>query len=198
MDVETAAGLVIAKINERQSDDHLLVAIDGRSGAGKSTLANLLAEKAGAVVVLGDDFYSGGSDEKWQKYSSEERAAAAIDWKRLRDVLELLLAGKPASWHPLAFEPGKGWTGWKSEFVTLKPARIIVLDGAYSSRPELANMIDLTVLVESPEDVRRKRLLAREGAAFMKGWHQIWDAAEDYYFSQVRPRSTFELVIQLE
>jgi uridine kinase len=198
MDLETAADRVITRINECQSDDRLLVAIDGRSGAGKTTLANLVAEGVGGVVVLGDDFYSGGTDEKWRGHSPEAKVAEVIDWKRLRrDVLESLLRGKPASWHPLAFTPGVGWTGWKDELITLQPARIVILDGAYSSRPELADILDLSVLVEAPEEVRSERLLAREGAAFMQSWHEIWDAAEDYYFSQVRPLSSFDVVVSL-
>jgi uridine kinase len=199
MDLETAADRVIAKINERLSaDDFLLVAIDGRSGAGKSTLANLVAEKVSGAVILGDDFYSGGGDEKWRKYSPETKVAEVIDWKRLRrEAMDPLLGGKPASWHPLAFEPGVGWTGWKDEFITLHPARIIILDGAYSTHPELADLIDLSVLVEAPGQVRRQRQLAREGPAFMQSWHEIWDAAEDYYFSQVRPPSSFDVVVSL-
>jgi uridine kinase len=198
MDLDSAANSVIAKINERLNDGRLLVAIDGRSGSGKTTLANLIAEKTGGVVVLGDDFYSGGGDDKWQKYSPEAKVAEVIDWKRLRSqALQPLLAGKPASWHPLAFEPGTGWIGWKDDLITLQPARIVILDGAYSSHPELADITDLSVLVEAPEQLRRQRLLAREGLVFMQSWHQIWDTAEDHYFSQVRPRDSFDLVIRL-
>ena len=73
---------------------------------------------------------------------------------------------------------------------------MIVLDGVYSARPELADLIDLAILVEAADDtVRRQRLLAREGAPFMDAWHRRWDVAEDYYFTHVRPRSSFDLVI---
>lgn len=29
----------------------------------------------------------------------------------------------------------------------------------------------------------------------MQRWHQLWDAAEDYYFTHIRPRSSFDLLL---
>ena len=200
MDIQTAVTEIVSRITalgERKRGP-LLIAVDGRSGAGKSTLAQLIAERAGGVIVVSDDFYSGGNDEKWLVHSPQAKVDEVIDWRRLRSqVLAPLLAGKSACWHPLDFMPGKGWVGWKKETVSVEPANVVILDGAYSARPELADIIDLSILVEAPEEIRRKRLRAREGDAFMERWHKIWDPAEDYYFSQVRPASSFDLVVKL-
>jgi uridine kinase len=78
-----------------------------------------------------------------------------------------------------------------------EPAPVIVIDGAYSARPELADLLDLTVLVDAPESVRRARLEAREEPAFLHAWHQRWDDAERYYFGQVRPIESFDLVVDV-
>ena len=72
---------------------------------------------------------------------------------------------------------------------------MIILDGAYCSRPELGDLINLSVLVEAPDEVRRERLIAREGAESMSTWHAIWDDAEDHYFTHVRPRESFDLIV---
>jgi len=29
----------------------------------------------------------------------------------------------------------------------------------------------------------------------MKDWHGRWDVAEDYYFTDIRPRESFDLII---
>ena len=199
--IDEATEKVLPIIRERQKAKKgpLLIAVDGRSGAGKSTLAQALAGKTGCAIVAGDDFYAGGTDEKWQNLSPQSRADQVVDWTRLRkEVLEPLLAGKCASWHPLAFDPGIGWTGWKDELVTVRPAKVIILDGAYSARPELADIIDVSVLVETADGPRRKRLVAREGKPFMQRWHQLWDPAEDHYFSKIRPKDSFDIVLQME
>lgn len=180
-----------------QCRNPLLVALDGRSGIGKSTIARAIARRVEGVIVVGDDFYSGGTDDAWSGLSAEEKVERVIDWQRMRaQVLEPLLAKQPASWHPLDFEPEIGWIGWKDETVTLEPAPVILLDGVYSARPELSYLVDLTVLVEADNKGRRQRLVIREGQIFMDRWHALWDAAEDYYFTQICPQSSFDFVIR--
>ena len=74
-------------------------------------------------------------------------------------------------------------------------AAVIVLDGAYTARPELEDLVDLAVLVEASEHARHARLAAREAASFLTAWHQRWDAAESFYFTHVRPASSFDLIV---
>jgi len=72
---------------------------------------------------------------------------------------------------------------------------VIVLEGAYSCHPNIADLIDLSVLVDSPVNVCHERLAAREDREFLHSWHNRWDAAEDYYFTKVRPKCFFDLVV---
>ncbi len=172
----------------------ILIALDGRSGTGKTTLAKAIASKLDSVtVILGDDFYAGGTIKEWAKKTAEEKADQVIDWKRMRkEVLEPLLAKRIAKWHPFNWDAEQGLS---EETIVVKPASVIILDGAYSARPELADLIDFSVLVQADDNIRRGRLKDREGEPFMKTWHPVYDEAEDYYFSQVRPPSEFDLVV---
>jgi uridine kinase len=72
----------------------------------------------------------------------------------------------------------------------------VILDGAYSSRPELADLIDLSVFVDVSTTERHRRLAERDGEAYTATWQKRWSAAEDYYFSAVRPASSFDLVVR--
>jgi uridine kinase len=200
MNIDQAVETIISEINKiRKNKNRILVALDGRSGVGKSTLAKLLAEKVNGVIIVSDDFYSGGNDDKWVNYSPEAKVADAIDWKRLRsEALEPLLAGKSASWHPLDFQPEVGWVGWKKESIKVRPTDVVILDGAYAARPELSDLIDIKVLLQLEDKVRRERLQKREGEEFMVRWHKIWDSAEDYYFSNLRPTNSYDLVLDLD
>lgn len=195
----SAVNAIYSKINQLKLNNAkpILVVIDGRSGTGKSTIAKTLAERSNGVIVVSDDFYSGGNDDRWEGLTPQEKVDQVIDWEKLRyEVLEPLKSGKPASWHPLDFRPGVSWIGWKKETVHLYPAKIIILDGSYSSRPELSDLIDLSVLVETSDHERRQRLIKREGSEFMEKWHKIWDPAEDYYFSHIKIKDTFDLVVK--
>ncbi len=201
-----ASSAVVAEIRRRMAarpGRPVLVAIDGGSGSGKSTLAAAVAAELDAVIVPSDDFFAAEiTDAEWDAFSPDERAAAAIDWRRLRtEALEPLLAGRTASWHPFDFEAGTrpdGTYPMATEAVTRTPAPVIVLEGAYSSRPELADLIDLAVLIDIPVTERHRRLVEREEEPFRDAWHARWDAAEDHYFTHVRTASSFDLVVTNE
>ena len=178
----------------------LVVAIDGRSGAGKSTIATQLAAVMPATVIPTDDFFAAElTTADWNARSPSERARDAIDWRRLRRLaLEPLCAGRAAVWHPFDFAAGEhddGSYAFASESVRREPSPLIILDGAYSSRPELADLVDCVILVDAPAATRRERLVLREAPDFLEAWHTRWDAAEDYYFTEVRPRESFNIVV---
>jgi uridine kinase len=80
----------------------------------------------------------------------------------------------------------------------LAPKRVVLLDVAYSARPELADVVDLSVLVEAAPATREARLAAREAADRLRQWHARWDLAEEYYFGHVRPASAFDVVVQTD
>lgn len=178
----------------------LLIALDGPCGAGKSTAAAAVATAIPAVIVPSDDFFAADiTSAEWDARSAPERARDAIDWRRLRrDALEPLRAGQPAAWQPFDFESGErpdGTYGMSATLVRREPAPLIIVEGAYSTRPELADLIDLSLLIDAPADVRERRLAAREAAAFLLAWHARWDGAEAFYFAHVRPGSAFDLIV---
>ena len=181
----------------------VVVGLDGRSGSGKSTMAlavaSLLAEDGtSTVVVEGDDFYAGGSARTWDRRSPSERAAQVIDWRRQRPVLAALRSGEAASWRPFDWEDDR-WDGDELPLgeapVEVRPADVVVLEGAYSCRPELHDLLDLRVLLDVPPEVRRAQLLGREGDGFRTAWEVRWSSAEDHYFSLTMPPASFDLIV---
>lgn len=174
-------------------DKPILIAIDGRSGTGKSTLSKRLAHELNATIIMSDDFYSGGTDADWQLRTPQEKVALCIDWKRIRrEVLAPLLNNHPAIYHPIDFQACQGLS---KNTIELQPAKVVILDGAYSARPELRDLITISILIELHDETRRQRLLEREGLAFMKNWHAIWDEAEDYYFGEICTPDKFDFVV---
>jgi uridine kinase len=197
-----AVDTVVATIRARAvRAQRLVVAIDGRSGSGKSTVATAVARAIGAVIVPCDDFFAASvSNAEWDRRTPEQRAAEAMDWRRLkREAIEPLRAGRPARWYAFDFPAGPRADGTyplQGIPTELASKPVVLLDGAYSARPELADVLDLSVLVEAASLTREARLAAREAADFLQQWHARWDLAEDYYFGQVRPPSAFDVVLQ--
>ena len=185
--------------------DCVFVGLDGRSGAGKSTLARAFAaggEDGGlgrVSLIDGDDFYAGGSAATWDRRPPVDRAEQVIDWRRQRAVLGRLREGGTAEWR--AFD----WAAddWDSDIVPLvdAPTRIqrrsvVLLEGAYSCRPELHDLLDLRVLLDVPDELRRARLLSRDGAAYQADWDSRWSGAEDHYFGTIMTPDRFDLVLR--
>ena len=180
-----------------------VVALDGPIGAGKSTLAAALAAATPACVIPSDDFFAAEiTAAGWDARSPAERARDAIDWRRLRQcTLEPLRAGQRAVWRPFDFAAGERADGTypMAEYeLRVDPAPLIILEGAYSSRPELADLLDLTVLVDTPLPIRLARIAKRDSPDFLEAWHQRWDDAEAYYFRTVRPWTSFDLVLDTQ
>jgi len=172
-----------------QSRSPFVVAIDGRSGAGKSTLATLLAKRLNALVISGDDFFSGGVTLRNDPPSV--LADICIDWRRLREVLLTLLTVGQAHFSPFDWEAFDGSKG--IDPVVLELCDIIIIEGVYSARPELRALVDFSVLIDIPEDLRRQRLIKREGE--IGDWERQWHLAEHWYFrNRVSPQD-FNAVI---
>ena len=176
------AGQLLARLRDtRTASEPVFVGIDGRSGAGKSTLAAAVCASltddhgVGDVVTVidGDQFYAGGSAESWDRRTPAIKASRVIDWRRQRAVLEQLRRRGVAEWYPFDWDADD----WDSDIVPLArepvvatAGSLLILEGAYSCRPELHDVLDLRVLLDTPRDVRRQRLLEREGEAYRSEW----------------------------
>jgi para-aminobenzoate synthetase len=196
---------VVAALRRWRAGRPICVALDGASGTGKSTLAACVASQLDLALIPLDDFFAADiPDHRWDTFTIAERLERVFDWPRVReDVLLPLRAGQPARWHAFDFVSGlqpDGTYRMQTQPSVHAPTEIILLEGAYSAHPALAGLIDYTILVEAPAEIRRQRLAAREEAEFLRRctqrrWHQRWDPVEDLYFNHVRPRDTFDLVI---
>jgi hypothetical protein len=66
-----------------------------------------------------------------------------------------------------------GTYGTKREPIEREPAKVILIEGAYSAYPELADLVDLAILVDVPVGERHARLEAREDKDFDRSLHRI-------------------------
>lgn len=167
----------------RSVDEVFVVAIDGRGGSGKSTLAGRLAADTGAAVVRTDDFFRQPADPETPEISSY------YDWRRLRtEALEPLRAGRDASFSQYDWATGRD----SAATVTVEARPVLLVEGVFSSSPELSDLVDYAVLVITPDDERLTRLRRR---ITPEEWDDTWLRAELRYFELRRPPHTFDLVV---
>jgi molybdenum cofactor guanylyltransferase len=170
----------------------VVIAIDGPSCAGKSILATAVALRTGGAVVEGDDFYRTMlpklSLAQCNQMSDAAVVHAVIDWERFRDEALLpLRARQPATFQPYDWDADNGRLAPPK---TIPAADVIILDGVYAARPELADLVDVAVYLGVDPQTRARRYLERHNDP---DWVRFWERGEVHYFSAVRPPGSFDI-----
>ncbi len=169
----------------------LIVGIDGGGGAGKSTLASGIDQEfAGRVSILKcDDFYRPLLSAQYSRLTAEAAYQDYFDWQRLRDeALMPLRSGVIARYQRYDWASDQ-----LAEWIEIEPREIVLVEGVFSTRPELRPMIDVAIFIETPRDERMRRMSARRQAS--TAWMARWMAAEDWYLEHLEPHRYADLVI---
>jgi molybdenum cofactor guanylyltransferase len=189
-----AVSSILELIAERQAriDRPVVIAIDGPSCAGKSILATAVALRSGGAVIEGDDFYQTVlpklSVAQRDQMSDDAVVDTVIDWKRLRDKALLPLRSRqPATFQPYDWDADDGRLAPPK---TILAADVIILDGVYTARPELADLVDGAVYLGVDPQTRARRYLERHNDP---DWGRFWERGEAHYFNTVRPPASFDI-----
>ena len=153
-----------------RSDDCVRVGIDGVDGAGKTVfaddLADVLRSTGRTVIRVGaDDFLHPRAVRYCRgRHSAEGFWIDSYDYDALRRrVLDPLGPGgsrryQGASLDLRTDEPSD------PPVLTAAPGSVLVLDGLFLHRDELAGVWDLSVFLQVPSEVSVARLAARDGS----------------------------------
>ncbi|WP_160502350.1 hypothetical protein [Streptomyces sp. BA2] len=174
------------------------MALDGRAGAGKTTLAADIAAHLGgprgAAIVHGDDFLRPMSWQARLTLGAQEGYQSLFDVDRLqRQVLSPLRGGRPARYR--RYDPDTNSTPEHST-VEIEPGRLVIVEGVFVARPELAALYELTVFLDTPPDLCRTRLHARGQSPERLAWLACWQAIEEHYVTTTLPHNRVDLVLR--
>lgn len=181
----------------------VLVAVDGVDGAGKSVFAGHLTARlrdVGRRVVHAsvDDFHR----PRAERYRRGRDSPAgfwldSFDYDRLRgDLLDPLSAGGSRRYrtavHDLATD-----RRLDEPWQTAADGTVLVLDGLFLHRDELAGYWDLSVFLDVPFAVTARRMAARDGTSADPDHPtmQRYVEAQRLYFESCRPVQRASIVI---
>ncbi|SVB22339.1 uncharacterized protein METZ01_LOCUS175193 [marine metagenome] len=168
------------------------VSIDGPSGAGKSTLAAVLQSLLpGATVVHVDDFYSDEGVDPAGSMDIEDACDEYVDWLKLLElVLEPLKDGENGYYQTY------DWVAQKPDiWVTVEPRGVLIVEGVYAMRPELRDVYDVKVFVDTPPEIRFNRLGKRSDNPL---WVERWAEAEVWYNTNIKPIDYADVIVSGE
>ncbi|EEL45319.1 MULTISPECIES: uridine kinase family protein [Bacillus cereus group] len=185
-------GLILKWTEEKRKEQSLLIiGIDGCGGAGKSTLANKIKSNFSTVTIVHmDDFYL-PSAKIVNEHPTNKSIGADFDWKRLlQEVLDPISNGIEGCYKRYDWE-----TDSLAESHTVSANGIVIIEGVYATRQELAGMYDLKIWVNCPRETRIKRGIARDGEAARDMWENNWMVAEDMYVEIHKPHEFADFII---
>jgi uridine kinase len=162
------ADAIRARQRDRRRGERIRVAVDGVDGAGKTTFADELARHlAGPVDVVRasvDSFHHPAEvRHRRGRGSPEGYFRDSYDYARMVDVLlEPLGPGGHGRYRDAVFDHRTDAPVDRPERQA-GPGSILVVDGIFLHRPELAALWDLSIWLEVPFEVSVPRMAARDG-----------------------------------
>lgn len=170
--LEAAASRIVSAVLDVAAANPVVL-IDGRSGAGKTTLSRLVAQRwpvAGRPQLIAlDSLYPG-----WDGLDAGVERA-------LHDILRPHARGLLSTWQRWDWEHET-----EAEAYAVDPALGVILEGSGALNPATARLADVRVWVESPDDVRKRRALGRDGDTFRPHWDR-WAAQETHHLERHDP-----------
>ncbi|MCX7951149.1 MAG: uridine kinase [Clostridiales bacterium] len=162
----------------------IIIGIEGGTGSGKSTVAqeiySSLPEESISVIEQ-DNYYKDQSH-----LSFEERTKTNYDHPDAFDTALLLEHLKKLSMGESIDKPIYDFANHtrKKETVKVEPKDIVVLEGIMILvEPEIRNMLDIKIFVDTDADVRIIRRIKRD----IKERGRTLDSVIDQYINVVRP-----------
>jgi uridine kinase len=72
---------------------------------------------------------------------------------------------------------------------------LVIVEGVYSARPELAAYFDLVVFVDTPPEVSMRRLRERTHFHGPVDWEARWRLAEEHYIATTDTAARAHLIV---
>lgn len=179
------------------------VAIDGVDGAGKTTLADelgtVLEARGRAVVRIGIDGYHHPRAVRYRRgrESPEGFYRDSYDLEALRrHVLAPLGPAGDGRYVPAVHDVERD-LALELEPQAAPAGAVLVLDGLFLHRAELADEWDLSVLVTAPFEVTFARMAVRDGCPPDPEHpdNQRYVAGQGLYFAEADPESRADVVL---
>jgi uridine kinase len=157
------------------------VGIDGLGAAGKTSFAaEIAALVPQAHIVHVDDF----------------ARPSVMGWDRARfvsEVLEPLRGGRPAHyarWDYLTDE--------RRDWADVPPGVPVIVEGVSATDERLPVPWDITLWLDAPEEIRRRRIEERDDDRLLYRWQTDWWPSEQAYLREQRPKDRPGVIVVSE
>ncbi|MCM1500541.1 MAG: uridine kinase [Clostridium sp.] len=161
-----------------------VLGIDGLGGAGKSSISEKICtefEKSGRhTVLLHIDDFIHVREVRYNRDYPEWQCYYDLQWRYgyFIEILNKIKGGTGNSIEVELYDKEKDC--YRSQTYDIAEKTIVVVEGIFLQRTELAGIFDYMVYIDVPEDIRMKRVLKRD--TYIGNEQEIIDKYENRYF----------------
>ena len=193
-----ALDALAAEIVALYAGGRVVVAIDGMDGAGKTHFADDLAV---ALTATGRSVFRASMDD-FHRSQAERHARGAdsadgyyrdsFDYSTFRRVLlEPFRMGGSTAFVTAAFDHVRDLPV-QSKWRTGPKDAMLVLDGIFLNRPELAGLWNYSIWLDVTREIAEKRMLDRDGPTENV---ERYRGGQDLYLAEANPRTAASSII---
>lgn len=166
----------------------ITLAVDGHCASGKTTLANQLADILDAQVIHMDDFFLPVNMRTEQRLA---QAGGNVHYERFCDeVVAGIKNGKSFKYGIYSCS-----TGTLSKSEVIYPEKSIIIEGAYSLHPEIPDIYDLKIFLETDKETQLERILKRNGKKALEVFKAKWIPFENRYFEESDIKDKCDIIL---
>ena len=172
-----------------QTQERVLIAIDGNCCAGKTTTAATLGTLLQATVFHLDDYFLQPHMRTPERLG---QPGGNVDAERF--LAEVLL---PVSRGETAYV--RRYDCHLDEILPAEavvPRRVVIIEGVYCMHPLLAAAYDIKVFCRIDPALQKKRILSRNGEKMLPMFLNRWIPLENAYFSAFPIEGNCDLIIE--
>ena len=173
-----------------QQKNNIIVTIEGSGASGKTTLGRRLEEKFQCVVLHMDDFFLRPEQRTKERLSEP---GGNVDRERFfEEVVSPLSRSETIEYRRFDCS-----TFTLLPAVKIEPDRLTIVEGAYSTHPELGKYYDLSVFMNISRELQKKRILKRNTPDKAERFFREWIPMEQKYFDTFHIKEKCDVIINI-
>ncbi len=173
-----------------ESEEQVIISIEGGAGSGKTTLAAALQKALGGNVYHMDDFFLPPALRTAERLAEP---GGNVDYDRFYgEVVEGIFSDEYFEYGVMDCSVGK-----ITRQRVAHPTDLHIVEGVYSAHPYYEEIYTLRVFVDVDEETQRARILER-GEERAKRFFAEWIPMENRYFEAFSVREKSDVVLRCD
>lgn len=182
--------LVQLELKWKQAESRrFIVGIEGNSAAGKTTLSECLQSLYQCEVIHMDDFFL-PPDLRTEERLKEP--GGNVHYERFAEEVKQSIQKEKEFSYQIFSCHEMGYVGTRK----ISASDMLVIEGAYSMRPEFRELYDYRIFMKLKEEAQLKRILERNGAELCETFKNKWIPMENLYFQAFSVEENCDYVIE--